>query len=54
MSGLFGHKEIKHMHFQKFIMENKLKLILPKDFGFDLERAQTSEHCIALLLVVTK
>ena len=33
----FGHK--------KSNMKNQLKLIFQRNVGFDLERAQTSEHC---------
>ena len=29
-------------------MKNQIKLIFPNEFGFDLERAQTSEHCYIL------
>ena len=41
----FGHKTIKPIGFPKYFMKNQLKLFFQRYVSFDLERAQTSEHC---------
>ena len=45
ISEWFEHKTNEPIIFQMFCMTNQFKLIFPKKWGFNLERAQTSEHC---------
>ena len=44
----FGHKEIERICFWKSNMKNSSNWFFQRNVGFDLKRAQTSEHCFRL------